>query len=143
MQFRWTVSEAEAFRILDAYFDAGHRVIDTADVYTNWAPGCDGGEAETIIGHWLKRRGCRDDNHHHWKGLAAACGLGPDGEGLSRQHILRACHDSLRRLHTDYLDVYLATDSPSLTPLVAAFGTSWQSCTSKNQYPPVALCGSE
>lgn len=105
MQFGWTADEAQSFRILDAYAEAGGNFIDTADVYSSWAPNNPGGVSEEIIGRWLKRRGDRHlfviatkGNGRMWQG--------PNGDGLSRGHLMKALDDSLRRLQTDYLDLY-------------------------------------
>lgn len=105
MQFAWTADEATSFRILDAYFAAGGNFIDSADIYPAWAPGCQGGESETIIGRWMKARANRrlvvvatKFNGRMW--------AGPNGDGLSRVHIMQAVEDSLRRLDTDYIDLY-------------------------------------
>ncbi len=107
MQFRWTTTENEAYRILDHYFEAGGNLIDTADMYTQWAPNGKGGEAETIIGKWLKKRKNRSHlflsskvRSKMWEGL--------DGEGLGRKHIIRACEETLNRLQTEYLDLYFS-----------------------------------
>jgi len=105
MQFGWTCDEAQSFRILDAYAEAGGNFIDTADVYSSWVPGNPGGVSEEIIGRWLARRGDRHlfvvatkGNGRMWDG--------PNGDGLSRGHLMKALDDSLRRLQTDYIDLY-------------------------------------
>jgi aryl-alcohol dehydrogenase-like predicted oxidoreductase len=104
MTFRWTSTEAESFRVLDAAYDAGINFLDTADVYSNWAPGNPGGVAEEIIGGWMKGKPrerivlATKARGRMWPG--------PDGEGLSRAHIMRAIEDSLKRLRTDYVDLY-------------------------------------
>lgn len=100
--FGWTADEAMSFRILDAYADVGLNFIDTADVYSTWAPGNKGGESETIIGRWMKTRGNRNR-------LVIATKVGsemaPDRKGLSKSYIRSAVEDSLRRLQTDYIDL--------------------------------------
>jgi aryl-alcohol dehydrogenase-like predicted oxidoreductase len=103
--FGWTVDEAAAFKILDAFVDAGFDFIDTADVYSRFAPGNQGGESETILGKWFKQRGNRGKII-----LATKVGMemGPGKKGLSRQYIIQALEDSLRRLQTDYVDLYQA-----------------------------------
>src|SRR3954467_9455511 len=85
--FGWTIDEPTSFRILDAFVEAGFNLIDTADVYSRWAPGNQGGESETIIGRWLRRSGKRDRVL-----IATKVGMemGPDRKGLSRAYILRA-----------------------------------------------------
>ena len=84
--FGWTVDEPTSFRLLDAFVGAGFNLVDTADVYSRWAPGNQGGESETIIGKWLKQSGKRDRVV-----LATKVGMemGPDGKGLSAAYILR------------------------------------------------------
>jgi aryl-alcohol dehydrogenase-like predicted oxidoreductase len=101
--FGWTLDEAASFQILDAFVDAGFDFIDTADVYSRFAPGNQGGESETILGKWFKQRGNRSQII-----LATKAGheMGPGKKGLSRKYILQACEDSLRRLQTDYIDLY-------------------------------------
>jgi aryl-alcohol dehydrogenase-like predicted oxidoreductase len=101
--FGWTADERTSFALLDAFLDAGLNFIDTADVYSKWAAGHQGGESETIIGNWLKQRGKRDDVV-----IATKVGsdMGDGRTGLSKAYILRAVEDSLRRLRTDYIDLY-------------------------------------
>ena len=116
MQFKWTTDETTSYDVLDAFFDAGGNFIDTADVYTRWAEGLQGGEAETIIGEWMQRRGNRQQIVLATK-VRGRMWPGPNGEGLSRAHILRAVEDSLRRLQTDFIDLY-QTHSPDVnTPI--------------------------
>ena len=115
MQFLWSTSEEEAYNLLDDYYNAGGNFVDTADMYTQWAPGCSGGDAERIIGSWMKKRKNREKivlsskvRSRMWKG--------PYGEGLSRKHIFKACDDSLKRLQTDYLDLYFSHWPDETTP---------------------------
>jgi len=116
MQFLWTTDEANSHAVLDAFFDAGGTFIDTADTYTRWAEGLQGGEAETVIGQWMARRRNRADVVLATK-VRGRMWAGPNGEGLSRVHIMRAVEDSLRRLQTDYIDLY-QTHAPDLnTPI--------------------------
>ncbi|HZB96031.1 MAG TPA: aldo/keto reductase [Herpetosiphonaceae bacterium] len=105
MQFGWTADEQASFRVLDAYAEAGGNFIDTADVYSRWAPGNPGGVSEEIIGRWLKQRGKRYEYVVATK-VQGRMWEGPNGEGLSRSHIMKAVEDSLRRLGTDYIDLY-------------------------------------
>lgn len=114
--FGWTVDEPAAFRILDAFVEAGFNMIDTADIYP-WLPdrpGNQGGESETILGRWMKVRGNRDC-------ILIATKVGgpflPNCAGLSRAYILRAVEDSLRRLQTDYIDLYQSHLDDPATPL--------------------------
>jgi aryl-alcohol dehydrogenase-like predicted oxidoreductase len=95
--FGFTVDGEEAFRVLDRFIEAGGTMIDTADVYSNWVPGHVGGESETLIGAWLRRRGRRED-------VQIATKVGYD-EGLSPEHIAVGVEASLRRLGTDHLDL--------------------------------------
>jgi aryl-alcohol dehydrogenase-like predicted oxidoreductase len=120
--FGWTADEPTSFQLLDAFVDTGFNLIDTADVYSTWVPGHTGGESETIIGKWLKQSGKRDKVV-----IATKVGkpMGPDHKGLSRKYIEQAVEDSLRRLHTDYIDLYQSHEDDPNTPLeetLAAFG---------------------
>lgn len=101
--FGWTANEKTSFDLLDDFVDAGFNFVDTADVYTRWIEGNKGGESETIIGNWIARSGKRKDVV-----LATKCGMdtGTDGKGLSRAHILKSVEGSLKRLKTDYIDLY-------------------------------------
>ncbi|MBN8550519.1 MAG: aldo/keto reductase [Deltaproteobacteria bacterium] len=112
--FGWTIDETTSFSILDAFVDAGFEFIDTADVYSAWKTGNQGGESETILGAWMKARGNRSKLI-----IATKVGmeLAPGKSGLAAPYIMRAVEDSLRRLRTDYIDLYQAhRDDPS-TPL--------------------------
>jgi aryl-alcohol dehydrogenase-like predicted oxidoreductase len=117
--FGWTIDEPTSFRLLDAFVAAGFNLIDTADVYSRWAHGNQGGESETIIGKWLKQSGMRDQVV-----LATKVGmeLGPDQKGLSRPYILRAVEDSLTRLQTDRIDLYQSHKDDAETPLEETLG---------------------
>jgi len=103
--FGWTADEPTSFAILDAFVAAGGNFIDTADVYSAWVPGHVGGESETVIGKWFKQSGKRAQTI-----VATKVGfpLGPDKKGLSAAYIERAAEDSLRRLQTDYIDIYFS-----------------------------------
>jgi aryl-alcohol dehydrogenase-like predicted oxidoreductase len=117
--FGWTADEATSFTVLDALVDAGLNFIDTADVYSVWVPGHRGGESETVIGNWLKRRGRRDDVV-----IATKVGMqmAADRKGLSAAHIARSAEESLQRLQTDHIDVYFShSDDPSV-PLEETLG---------------------
>jgi aryl-alcohol dehydrogenase-like predicted oxidoreductase len=117
--FGWTIDEATSFRLLDAFVDAGFNLVDTADVYSKWAPGNQGGESETIIGKWFQQTAKRDKVV-----LATKVGmeLGPDRKGLSKPYILRAVDDSLRRLQTDHIDLYQSHKDDESTPLDESLG---------------------
>jgi aryl-alcohol dehydrogenase-like predicted oxidoreductase len=112
--FGWTADETMSFRLLDGFVDAGFNFIDTADVYSKWAPGHHGGESESIIGDWLKRRGKRDDVV-----IATKVGseMGPRKKGLGKAYIARAVEDSLRRLGTDRIDLYQSHRDDPDTPI--------------------------
>ena len=105
MQWGWTADEAASRTVMDAFVEAGGNFIDTADIYSFWAENNPGGVSEEIIGRWMKERGNRDQIVLATKVRGRMWG-GPNGEGLSRVHIIKACEDSLRRLQTDYIDLY-------------------------------------
>ncbi len=113
--FGWTIDERASFAVLDAFIDHGFDAIDTADVYSNWVPGNQGGEAETIIGRWLRARpGVRDRITLFTK---VGWDLERPGEkGLSRRWIEQAVERSLARLQTDVIDVYFAHTPDAETP---------------------------
>jgi aryl-alcohol dehydrogenase-like predicted oxidoreductase len=120
--FGWTADEATSFRLLDAFVDAGFNLVDTADMYSRWVPGNQGGESETIIGKWFRQTGKRDKVV-----LATKVGMemGPDKKGLSRAYISKAVEDSLERLQTDRIDLYQSHKDDPDTPLeetLDAFG---------------------
>jgi aryl-alcohol dehydrogenase-like predicted oxidoreductase len=111
--FGWTVDEARSFELLDRFAAEGFNLVDTADVYSTWAPGNKGGESETIIGNWMKKRGNRQE-------LVIATKVGGDmgqGKTLAKKWVLQACEDSLRRLQTDYIDLYLTHWDDLSTPV--------------------------
>ncbi|HEY6430862.1 MAG TPA: aldo/keto reductase [Acetobacteraceae bacterium] len=112
--FGWTADQAMSFRLLDAFVAGGFNLVDTADVYSRWAPGNQGGESETIIGNWLKARGGRERVV-----IATKLGsdMGDDKKGLSRAYMMRAVEDSLRRLQTDYIDLYQSHRDDPDTPM--------------------------
>jgi aryl-alcohol dehydrogenase-like predicted oxidoreductase len=105
MQWGWTADEETSQAVMDAFIEAGGNFIDTADVYSNWAPNNPGGVSEEIIGRWMKARNNRDQIVVATK-VRGRMWEGPNGEGLSRVHLIKACEDSLRRLQTDYVDLY-------------------------------------
>ena len=104
------------FAVMDAFVEAGGNFIDTADVYSRWAPGNPGGVSEEIIGRWLKARGNRRQIVVATKARGRMWD-GPNGEGLSRAHLTRACEDSLRRLDTDTIDLYQTHWFDAETPI--------------------------
>lgn len=104
--FGWTVDEATSFKLLDALVEAGLNTVDTADSYSRWVSGNQGGESETIIGRWLQRHPGRRDQLVLITKVGSE--MGPMKKGLSRRWITAAVEDSLRRLQTDYIDLYLS-----------------------------------
>ena len=113
--FGWTVDQPKAFQLLDRFVDAGFNAIDTADVYSRWVPGNKGGESETMIGNWLKASPARRSQIV----LITKVGMAPaaDGRGLSTQNITTRVEDSLRRLQTDHVDLYLSHAPDARTPI--------------------------
>lgn len=111
--FGWTADEQASFAVMDRFVAEGFNCIDTADVYSSWAPGHKGGESETIIGRWMKARGSRGKII-----LATKVGIpmGPDKKGLSRAYIMQAVEASLKRLQTDYIDLYQSHADDEATP---------------------------
>ena len=105
MQFGWTADEEASFQVMDAYSEAGGNFIDTADVYSAWVEGNPGGVSESIIGRWLKARGNRSLVVLATKFLGKMW-EGPNGRGVSRVHVMKAVEDSLKRLQTEYIDLY-------------------------------------
>ncbi len=110
--FGWTTDEPTSFALLERFVERGFNAIDTADAYSAWAPGNSGGESERVIGDWLKRRGRRDDVV-----IMTKVGKLAGREGLSAANIEAAAEDSLRRLGTEYLDVYFAHADDPDTPI--------------------------
>lgn len=115
MQFGWTADESSSFQVMDAFLSEGGNFLDTADIYSAWKEGNQGGESEVIIGRWLKER-----QNRHLVVLATKLNgrmwEGPNGDGLSRGHMMKAVDDSLRRLQTDYIDLYQTHWSHPDTP---------------------------
>ena len=111
--FGWTADESASFAVLDAFVGAGFNCIDTADVYSRWAPGHTGGESETVIGAWLKARGARDKVIIATKFGAP---MADDKKGLSRAYMMQAVEASLKRLQTDYIDLYQSHFDDPETP---------------------------
>lgn len=110
--FGWTSDEATSHRILDAFSDAGGTFVDTADSYTAFAPGNSGGESETVIGSWLKARGNRDKVV-----IGTKVSRHPEFQGLAGKNVIAAADASLKRLQTDYIDVYFAHFDDPTVPL--------------------------
>ncbi len=121
--FGWTVDEAKSFEILDRFVDRGLNFVDTADVYSRWVPGNEGGESETILGRWMKARGNRERVV-----LATKVGMDMGGgkQGLSKRYIAEAVEASLKRLQTEYIDLYQSHKDDEATPIeetLEAYGT--------------------
>ncbi|MEE4407700.1 MULTISPECIES: aldo/keto reductase [unclassified Serratia (in: enterobacteria)] len=118
--FGWTADRETSFSLLDALVENQLNFIDTADVYSSWAPGNQGGESETVIGEWLKKSGKRDQVI-----IATKVGkpMGEGKQGLSPRYIQQAVEDSLRRLQTDYIDLYQSHDDDRDTPLAETLAT--------------------
>ena len=116
--FGWTADAKRSLELLDRFVERGFNAIDTADSYSMWAPGLNGGESERLIGEWLARRGRRDDIV-----LMSKVGMLPAREGLSAATIEAAIDESLKRLNTDYLDVYFAHIDDENVPLTETLGT--------------------
>jgi aryl-alcohol dehydrogenase-like predicted oxidoreductase len=112
--FGWTTDEPTSFALLDAFVDAGFNMIDTADIYSTWVEGHKGGESETILGKWLQHSGKRAKVV-----IASKVGkeMGPNLQGLSKAYIMQAVEASLRRLQTDYIDLYQSHADDPDTPL--------------------------
>ncbi len=117
MQFGWTADEPLSFRILSAAVEAGINFIDTADIYSRWAEGNPGGVSEQIIGRWWRQSGLKREDLVLATKVRGNMGGGPDDEGLSRAHIMKSVENSLRRLQTDYLDLYQAHWPDESTPI--------------------------
>ncbi|GCF09091.1 aldo/keto reductase [Dictyobacter arantiisoli] len=117
--FGWTIDEATSFAVLDTYVQGGGNFIDTANVYSAWVPGHSGGESETILGKWMAARKNREQVI-----IATKIGMqmGDGKRGLSRDYILQEVDASLRRLQTDYIDLYQAHSDDTNTPLEETLG---------------------
>jgi aryl-alcohol dehydrogenase-like predicted oxidoreductase len=122
MQFGWTADESLSYQILDAAYAAGVNFIDTADIYSTWVDGNPGGVAETIIGRWLQKSGAPRHQVVIATKVRGRLGSGPNDEGLARAHILSAVEGSLRRLGTDYIDLYQAHWYDENTPIEETLG---------------------
>ncbi|MEO9057149.1 MAG: aldo/keto reductase [Ktedonobacteraceae bacterium] len=120
--FGWTIDEETSFAVLDAYFEGGGTFIDTADVYSTWVPDHVGGESETILGRWMSTRGNRERIIMVTK-VGSQMGTAPAAKGLSRRYIMEEVEASLKRLQTDYIDVYLAHRDDQETPLEETLAT--------------------
>jgi aryl-alcohol dehydrogenase-like predicted oxidoreductase len=111
--FGWTADEPTSFKLLDAFVEAGGNLIDTADSYSRWVPGHQGGESETVIGRWIARRGRHDDVVIATK---VGADMGQGGRCLRRDYILQAANESLRRLQVEAIDLYQSHWDDEKTP---------------------------
>lgn len=121
--FGWTIDQKTSFELLDAFVDHGFNLVDTANMYSAWVPGNQGGESEAIIGNWLKTSGKRDKIV-----LATKVGMpmGDGSKGLKKDYILKSVEDSLKRLQTDVIDLYQSHQDDTDTPIeetLAAYDT--------------------
>ena len=110
--FGWSATEAQSFDILNAYAMHGGNFVDTADVYSEWKEGNEGGESEKVIGNWMRKHSNRDSMI-----VATKVAKYSKRPGLSAKNIVAACNDSLRRLQTDHIDLYFAHEDDATTPL--------------------------
>lgn len=123
--FGWTIDEQQSFKVLDAFVDHGFNAIDTADFYSIWAEGNQGGESETIIGKWFKKNPSKRDQNQLFTKVGLDMGIAGH-QGLSKRWIMQGVEDSLKRLNTDYIDLYFAHWPDENTPYeetLAAFET--------------------
>jgi 1-deoxyxylulose-5-phosphate synthase len=117
MQFGWSLNETDSHRVLSAALDFGINFFDTADIYSKWVEGNPGGVSETIIGNWLKQNKVLRDEIVLATKVRGDMGKGANDEGLSRAHIMQAVDASLRRLQTDYIDLYQSHWTDESTPI--------------------------
>ena len=115
--FGWTVDEQGTSRLLDRFVESGLNMIDTADVYSKWVPGNQGGESETLIGKWMKQSGKRSQVV-----IATKVGMGREKKKLAREYILQSAEESLNRLQTDYIDLYFSHQEDPETPQEETLG---------------------
>jgi len=123
MQFGWTADEETSYSILNAAYRAGINFIDTANVYSRWVPGNPGGVSEEIIGRWMKKFQIPRASMVIATKVRGPMGEGPNDKGLSRVHILREVDQSLRRLQTDYIDLYQTHYFDEQTPIEETLST--------------------
>ena len=115
--FGYSADKYNSEAVLSFYADNGGNFIDTADMYSQWAPGHIGGESETIIGNWMKKRGNRSQMI-----IATKVGKLDTKPGLSPSNIISACEDSLKRLGSDYIDIYYSHQDDLDTPIEQSLG---------------------
>ncbi|MEW9855841.1 aldo/keto reductase [Novosphingobium sp. M1R2S20] len=122
--FGWTIDRDRSFAVLDAFYEAGGRMIDTAEGYSAWVPGHEGGESEAVIGAWLESRGVRSEMR-----IGTKTGMGGPPGALKPEAVASALRGSLERLRTDYVDLYYIHRDDQVTPLdevVSAFNAPLQ-----------------
>lgn len=127
--FGWTINRDRSFAILDAFYEAGGRMVDSAEGYSAWAPGNKGGESETVLGEWLDNRGVRKDMR-----IGTKTGMGGPPGALKPEAVAKALEGSLERLRTDYVDIYYAHRDDLVTPLdevVSAYDEAFTSGKAK------------
>ncbi|MEZ6000811.1 aldo/keto reductase [Hyphomonas sp.] len=113
--FGWTADRATSFEVLDAFLDGGFNAVDTANVYSRWIPGHEGGESETVIGEWFAQGGGRREKTLLITKVGSDMGEG--GKGLRADYIVQACEASLKRLQTDHIDLYFSHFPDPETPI--------------------------
>ena len=123
MQFGWTADETTSHQILSAAFQSGINFIDTADIYSSWADGNPGGVSETIVGDWMSKSDIDRTQIILATKVRGVMGAGPNNEGLSRAHIMTAVENSLKRLNTDYIDLYQTHWYDENTPIEETLST--------------------
>ena len=123
MQFGWTADETTSHQILSAAFQSGINFIDTADIYSSWADGNPGGVSETIVGDWMSKSDIDRTQIILATKVRGVMGTGPNDEGLSRAHIMTAVENSLKRLNTDYIDLYQTHWYDENTPIEETLST--------------------
>lgn len=122
--FGWTIDQDRSFAVLDAFYEVGGRMIDTAEGYSSWVPGNKGGESETVLGSWMQSRGVRSDMR-----IGSKTGMGGPPGALRPENVAAALQGSLERLRTDYLDLYYIHRDDQVTPLdevVTAYDTPFR-----------------
>jgi 1-deoxyxylulose-5-phosphate synthase len=117
MQFGWSVNEEDTYRILSAAYESGINFIDTADIYSKWVDGNSGGVSETYIGNWIKQNKIPRDKLVVATKVRGEMGKGPNDQGLSRVHIMKAVEASLHRMQIDYIDLYQSHWTDDDTPI--------------------------
>jgi len=134
--FGWTIDETQSFAILDEFVDLGFETLDTADVYSRWASGNEGGESERIIGSWMKSKGNRNAINLITK---VGSDMGQGSRDLSEAYIIKAVEASLKRLQTDYIDLYLTHWDDDKTPVEETLG-AYQKLMASGKVKAIGAC---